>query len=257
MAFLLSGGVLQYAPTGDIVWAVSEERLVSALSGLQSPERTKFFSVLEKGLHSYEALQNYSATFRKKEKNSEGVLGETEEIYLRFEKPWKIFMGWLNTSKQGLQVVYERGRNDGKLAVHHPSPLLFLTPVIYLEQSSPWVREGSASYNIEDAGIGAFLHDFTRAVVKASYENTLKVHFNQDTADVIFSDKPNPGYFAHRVRAGFDQKTGLPLTMELFDDSNQPTGIYEYKNLQLNVGVDEEFKKQIHSGLLKVYSHET
>jgi len=243
-------------------WAVSDERLVSALSDVQSvstqnSQAVKLFFVLEKGLRSYGSLQNYSATFHKKEGTPAGALGETEEIYLKFEKPWKIFMGWLNMPKKGLQVVYEKGKNDGKLAVHQPGPLLLFAPVIFLDLNSPWVKEGSSSHGIEDAGIGTFLHDFTRAVVKASYENTLKVHFNQDTADVIFSDKPNPGYFAHRVRAGFDQKTGLPLTMELFDDSNQPTGIYEYKNLQLNVSEDEEFKKQIHSGLLKVYSHET
>ena len=241
-------------------WAVSEMRLVSAVEGLrhvavQDPQENKLLFMLEKGLRAYSSLDNYRALFHKTEKGKNGALGETEKIFLKFEKPWKIFMGWRNTSKQGLQVVYERGRNDGKLAIHHPSPLTFLTPVIFLEQTSPLVREGSASYNIEDAGIGTFLNDFTRAVLRASRQNTLKVSFDAGTADVVFSDKPDTDYFTHRVRVGFDERTGLPILMELFDDSNQPTGIYEYKDLKVNLSKDQDFENQIHSGLLKVYSH--
>lgn len=237
---------------------LTEESLISELPN------SKLGLVLKQALFSYGHIQDYRAFFHKREAAANGTLGEPEKIYLKFEKPWKIYLGWLNTAKKGLQVVYERGRHDGKLAIHKPGFFLGLAPVIFLDQKSPWVRQGSASYNIEDAGIGTFLFDFTRAVIKASRENQLQVNFqgktaerdlNGDKVEVVFKvSENNPDYFAHRIVTVFDEKTRLPVYMELFDWNNRQTGVYAYRDLQVNVGEkDNEFKSQIDRHLLRVY----
>ncbi len=212
-------------------------------------------TALREAAASYTEVKDYKALFVKQEADEKGM-GETEEIFLKFEKPFKIFMKWLNTHKKGLQVLYERGRHDGKLVIHKPGLLLGLAPVVYLNQDSPWVREGSASYNIEDAGIGTFLNDFTRAVAQGARENKLKVEWPQERlADVSFpGTQKDSVYFAQRIRALFDAKTGLPVRMELFDGAGQPMGVYEYRDLVVNGGDDAEFLKQINRHLLKVYS---
>ena len=190
----------------------------------------------------------------KQEKNGE-VLETPEKIYMKFEKPWKIFMGWLNTRKKGLQVVYERGKNDGKLAIHQPGLFLGLAPVVFLDQNSPWVREGSASYDIEDAGIGTFLFDLIRSVLKASEQKNLVVTWkSDDTVLVTFlNSKENSSYFAYKVSTTFDPNTHLPIAMKLFDWDEKLMGEYAYENLEVNVGMNEEFRKQINRHLLKVY----
>ncbi len=219
----------------------------------------KLSQILEKSNNFYASVANYSALFYKQEV-AKGKLQEQEKIFLKFEKPFKIFMGWLNTEKKDLQVVYERGKHRGKLAIHKPGLGLGLIPVVFLDQNSPWVREGSESYDIEDAGIGSFLEDFSRVVFKAQKEGMLKVNFLQDpggqeTVEVVFDDpQKNPEYFARRIIVSFDEKTKLPVRMKLFGWDDQPTGVYSYEDLKVNLAAeDPEFKQQINRQLYRVY----
>ena len=165
-------------------------------------------------------------------------------------------MGWLNTEKKDLQVVYERGKHRGKLAIHKPGLGFGLVPVIFLDQNSPWVREGSENYNIEDAGIGTFLADFTQAVKKAEAADELKINFeNEETVEVIFDgSKEGSGYFAYRVLVSFDPATALPVKMRLFDWKNELTGAYAYEHLKINLNPeDAEFKQSVNRQLYRVY----
>ena len=225
----------------------------------QEPEKVRLIAALERGLKAYEAVRDYKAVFHKQELSG-GVLGPKETIFLKFEKPFKIFLGWLDTHKKGLQVLYERGKRDGKLAIHKPGLLLGLAPVIFLDQDSPWVREGSESYNIEDAGIGTFLQDFAGAVSKGEKENKLSVNVSSDPSgemmDVTFKDsREDSGYFAYRVVVHFDSVTSLPDRMTLYDWQDKITGIYTYEDLKLNVGSeDPEFKQLALRKLYQLYA---
>ena len=251
-----------------LCYAVSESELISGLSHMKNtqpndPSLIHLTETLDKYLHSYDLVTDYKTKFYKTEK-SKGVLGPTEEIFIKFEKTFKIYMHWLNTEKQGVEVVYERGKRKGKLAVHKPGLFLGLAPVIFLDQNSPWIKEGSESYNIEDAGIGSFLFDFTKDVIKASGENKLKVEYFGKTKDqdmtgekvevTFLNTQADSGYIAYRMEVLFDENTSLPIQMKFFDWQNAPMGIYAYKDLQINVGSDDaEFKNQINHYLLKIY----
>ncbi|HTL71148.1 MAG TPA: DUF1571 domain-containing protein [Candidatus Eisenbacteria bacterium] len=234
-----------------------ERQLLSEVSTLRDSEAAPLASELEGSLRAWEALHDYTAVFHKQELTKEkDALGPNEEIFLKFEKPFKIYLGWLNTPKKGLQVLYERGRHQGKLAIHKPGLLLGLAPVIFLEQSSPYVREGSASYDIEDAGIGTFLMDFTKAVLRSAREKKLRFsRIGGSGYDVTFSGTSrDDDYFAHRVRVLFDPPTRLPVRMELFDWEDRPMGVYLYDRLKVDVGSqDPEFKKNIDRHLFRVY----
>lgn len=213
-----------------------------------------FDTVLGQSLKAYESISDYRCLFMKTEE-SKGQLGPREEIFLKFEKPFKIFMGWLNTHKKGLQVAYERGRHDGKLVIHQPGLLFGLAQVIFLDQNSPWVSEGSESYDIEDAGIGTFLTDFARAVAQAKKDGNLKVTTDGDVFETTFlNSTDDEDYFAYRIKVRFDPVNFMPVWMELIGWDNQTTGIYEYNDLKLNVGAEDlELKKVANKHLLKVY----
>ena len=221
------------------------------------PPAARLTAALGKASKAYESVRDYRATFQKQERSG-AVLGPKETLLLKFQKPFKIFMIWTNTYKKGLQVMYERGKNDGKLVVHQPGLLLGLVSVILLDQDSPWVKEGSESYDIEDAGLGAFLEDFSAAVKRGVAEHKLEVaaaeEASGETMDVTFAgSKENEGFFAQRVQVHFDAVTALPDRMELFDWQNEPMGIYAYEDLALNVGdEDAEFQKM---ALKKIYQN--
>ena len=221
-------------------------------------DRARLTALLEKSLAAYAAVNDYRAVFLKQELQN-GALGGRETIFLKFEKPFKIFLHWSDTSKKGLQVLYERGRHDGKLAIHQPGLLFGLAPVVFLEQSSPWVREGSESYDIEDAGIGTFLEDFAAMVEKGIQENRIRARVTDSEegaeVDVSFPGTSSGGdYFAGRVEAFFDAKTQLPVRMKLYDWQGNVTGIYAYTELALNIGADDaEFRRLAHKRLQKLY----
>jgi len=229
-----------------------------------SQESKRLAENLNQAMRFYQSVRDYKTVFYKMERSEKGELEPAEQIFLKFEKPWKIYMKWMNTEKKGLEVVYEKGKNKGKLVIHQPHLLFGLAPVVFLDQKSPWAQKGSASYNIEDAGIGAFLFNFTNAVVQASQDKKIKVNFygkrkfrelSVEKWEVIFLESENkPGFFAYRVIVFFDEKHHLPIQMELLNWQNKTTGIYEYKNLKINVGEDPEFKKEINPHLYKVYN---
>lgn len=234
--------------------------LLTSLCGTacsQSPKESGILiAQLQQSSQAYEAIRDYTSLFIKQEL-SEGKLDPPEEIFLKFEKPFKIYMKWLNNPKKGLEVHYERGKHDGKLAIHKPGFLTGLAGVIFLEQDSPWVRKGSETYNIEDAGIGTFLDDFSKAVLVAGKTGSLMAHQNPSGVwDVTFNvAEEDDTFFAKRCVVTFNESSKLPVQMELFNWEGQTTGIYDYKDLKLNVGnLDPEFKKHVHRSLFKVYS---
>lgn len=221
-------------------------------------------TLLGQAAAAYGRVNDYHAVFRKQELRGgaidrAGALGPKETIFLKFEKPFKIFMHWSDTRKKGLQVLYERGRHDGKLAIHKPGLMLGLVPVVFLPQNSPWVREGSESYDIEDAGIGTFLEDFSVMVLRGEAEGKLNVSTARTplgtNADVSFPGSvKDKDYFASRVEVLFDEKTKLPVRMTLYDWEGRVTGVYEYDQLALNIGADDpEFKRLAQKRLYKLY----
>src|SRR3989344_4139507 len=264
LILFLIGGTFLYGP----LYGFNELETVTRLMEMQSAphlsrESKRLAEILNQAVRFYQSVRDYKTVFYKMEMSEKGELEPVERIFLKFEKPWKIYMKWLNTDKRGLEVVYEKGKNKGKLVIHQPGLRFGLAPVVFLDQKSPWVQKGSASYNIEDAGIGAFLFDFTSAVVQASRDKKIKVNFHgkrkfediiAEKWEVIFPESENkPGFFAYRVIVFFDERHYLPVQMELFNWQNETTGIYQYKDLKINVGEDPEFKKEINRHLYKVY----
>ena len=231
-------------------------RQAGATAYAESPKESDILiAQLEQSRQTYESVLDYTSLFIKQEL-SEGKLDLPEEIFLKFEKPFKIYMKWLNPPKKGLEVHYERGKHGGKLAIHKPGFLTGLAGVIFLEQDSPWVRKGSESYDIEDAGIGTFLIDFNEAVLVAEKTGSLRAHQNTPGVWDVTFDVPeeNDTFFAKRCVVTFDEASALPVKMELFDWEGKTTGIYDYKDLTLNVGsLDPEFKKHINRSLFRVY----
>lgn len=213
---------------------------------------------LETARRAYDAVQDYTAVFYKEERGTDGKPAPREKILLKFEKPFKIFLGWLDSPKKGLQVHYERGKHGNKLVIHKPGLLFGLAPLLFLEQTSPWVREGgSASFDIEDAGIGTFLEDFAKAVERARQEGKLRA---TETAAGLFetifenTTEEDEDYFAYRIVVGFDKKTSLPVKMDLYDWQDARIGSYAYEEIDVNVGArDPRFEKTADKRLLRVY----
>lgn len=223
-------------------------------------DAVRLTQAIREGSAAWQGVKDYEARFVKQE-TSEGKTGPEETIFLKYEKPFKIFLGWLNTHKKGLQVFYERGKHDGKLAIHQPGLAFGLVPIVFLEQSSPYVREGSASFDIEDAGIGTFLESLAEDVEAAEKQNRLEARVVKEDAagllaEVEFKDsKKEESFMARRVEVFFDAASKLPTRMALFDEAGTLIGRYAYEELKLNAGpAGSVFQKQAHRKLFRLYT---
>jgi hypothetical protein len=219
------------------------------------PASERLSALLFESQAAWQGVRGYSSMFYKQEREK-GKMGPREKIFLKFDKPFKIYMLWLNTRKQGLQVLYERGKHDGKLAIHKPG--LFFAPVIFLPQDSPWVKEGSEAYDIEDAGIGTFLEDFAAMAEHAAAEGKIETKVTESpegaAVDVSFPGaRKDKIYFASRVEVLFDAVSKLPTKMKLYDFNGGLSGTYEYAELKLNPSEDPEFKRLAHRAIYPLY----
>lgn len=255
---LVTLSVLLWTPCASAVPEPPDPARIEALVASEDPAARLLGERLRRGLESYARIRDYRALFLKTEKDKTGQMGGEERILMKFEKPFKIYMAWLNTHKKGLQVMYERGKHDNKLGIHKPGLAFGLAPILFLPQDSPWVREGSAAYNIEDAGIGTFLYDLAVSVVEASEKGLLKVGAPEADGwiDVSFPGTvKDRTFFAYRVKVVFDEATGLPVRMRLYDWQDLPTGTYAYEELRVDIGAeDPEFKKLVHRKLYRIYT---
>ena len=62
-------------------------------------------------------VKDYTAIFRKQEVVN-GKLLPPENIALKFQKPFSVYMRWLEGPHKGREVLYVRGKNKGKLIGH-------------------------------------------------------------------------------------------------------------------------------------------
>jgi len=66
---------------------------------------------------AYRGVRDYTATLMKQER-VKGKLLPRETIAVKFRRPYAIYMKWTGAVKAGQEVIYVRGRNDGKLSAH-------------------------------------------------------------------------------------------------------------------------------------------
>ena len=111
--------------------------------------------LIQHSLEAYERLDNYQVRFVR------AYPGERkeEDIFMRFEKPFVVYMHWTAGSSRGLQILYSDRHFDDKILAR-PGGLLFnFIPIIPMDKDDPRVMKGEA-HSIETAGIGYFVHDF-------------------------------------------------------------------------------------------------
>jgi hypothetical protein len=116
----------------------------------------------------YSHLEGYCVRLTRREQ-VKGVDKGTEVIRLSFRKePWSVHFVWLEGEAKGREVIYVKGRYEGKLHTRlGPSDaFLFLRPGshIALDPDSPRVCE-SSRHRITDAGAGSLIDRFGQLMV--------------------------------------------------------------------------------------------
>jgi outer membrane lipoprotein-sorting protein len=197
---------------------------------------------LERAEQRYAQIQDYTAVMVSRERIN-GSLEPEKAVLLKFQRPFKVYMKWLDGAAKGREGIYVLGAHDGKFLVIEPNGLRrFFTAA--LEPGDPRVMEVSR-HPVTDVGIGRVLEIIGENVRRAFRQKVLKLVDRgvgevagrrvREIEGILPADRA-ADYYGHRVILSFDEEHQLPIRVVVYDGENRLIEDYTYSQLRLNPG---------------------
>lgn len=203
-----------------------------------------FMRVLDEMERAYARVDHYTATFLMQER-IDGELETPQLIALKFKKPFRVYMHWIEGPNKGRKALYPAAPNSDKLLVRVP---IFLGPItLRLDPHGSLAMKGRR-HPITDIGIGRLLDLITENIRRGFSKGKLRV---EDRGGHPMFDRPahrywidspadlSTGYAGMSAIIDVDREHRLPIYAEIFDRENQLIERYGYLNLQLNPGLTD------------------
>jgi outer membrane lipoprotein-sorting protein len=222
--------------------------IASAVGVAQEEARSAAFArVVEEMKRAYAQVDRYTATFLVQER-VDGELKPQQWLALKFSKPFKVYLHWMNGKSKGRQALYPAGVDGNELWVRVPTLVGGVT--ISLDPQSPRARKGTR-HPITDVGIGRLL-DFVSEQAKRGIKRgdmTVETGGQRTTFDrptqrytLHFPNDPAKGYYCMTAVIEVDREHHLPIYAEIYDWDGQLIERYGYLDLRLNPDLtDEDF----------------
>lgn len=209
-------------------------------------DQSQLFALLERMEASYENVRDYTALFQKQER----INGERrpEEIsYLKFQKPFKVYMRWLPGPHEGREALYVKGANNNKVLIHETGFFSHFFTFILNPGGEHVLME--SRYPFTEIGIGRLIERVGRDARRAWARGELRlVDRGRDKiegrevrqVEGILPQDPRAEYSSYRMILAIDEENGLPIKASIYDWEDLLMGEYIYSDLRLNPGLGEE-----------------
>jgi outer membrane lipoprotein-sorting protein len=211
-------------------------------AGLSSTD-AELLRLLERAERRYAQLQDYSAIMLSRERIGD-VLEPEKRVLLKFQRPFRVYMKWLDGPGKGREGLYVDGAHNSKFLVYEPNGLLRRLFTAALEPGDPRVLEVSR-HPVTDVGIGRILEIVGENVRRAVKSGTLRV-VDRGVVELvgrkvreiegILPKDPAAGYYGYRVTLCFDEEHALPIRAVVYDWQDRLVEDYIYSQLRLNPG---------------------
>lgn len=194
---------------------------------------------------AYRRVRDYTAMLSKQER-VKGKLLPRETIHVKFRKPYSLYMKWSGAVKPGQEVLYIRGKNDGKLRAH---PGSFPDVTVSLAPRSALAMKGNR-HPITDASLGDVLRLMVGALRRSQerpQDAVTMTDLGEETRHgarvrCIDARFPADGYYAPHVRLCSFVTNKMLARIQVWDANEQLLEDYEYRDLRINVGLrDQDF----------------
>jgi outer membrane lipoprotein-sorting protein len=208
---------------------------------------------LDKQLQETEAalakVDNYTALFHRIERVN-GKLVPEQTTFLKFKRPFKIYMRWLSPYS-GREALYIAGANNNKVRAHGTGLAgLFsvnLNPAggLAMKNSRHPITEAGLETLIKK--IGADLRRGLQAGELTAIDHGEQMVYGRKTRELegVLPKDPAKGYYCYRCIVNLDAETRMPIKTQIFDWENQLIECYGYEHLRLNPGLsDKDFDPQ-------------
>ena len=208
-------------------------------------DQSHLFALLERMEESYECVRDYTALFRKRERIN-GEWRSEEIVFLKFQKPFKVYMRWLPGPHEGREAIYVEGANDNKVLIHEAEG--FARFFVVILDPGGWRVLEDSRHPFTEIGIGRLIERVGRDARRAWAKGELHlVDHGRDRiqgrevrqVEGILPRDPRAGYTSYRMILAIDEGNGLPINASLYDRDNLLMGEYSYSSLRLNPGLGE------------------
>jgi len=192
---------------------------------------------------AYARVNDYTVRFTRQERVA-GTLRPREEAVLKFQRPGRIYLRWLNGSAKGREILFVKGRDDDKVLLHQPGALSRFFTLILAPDSPRVLRE--SRHPVTDVGLARLIDLLVSNARRslAAGELTLvdrgvveESGRRQRQVEAVLPRDPAKGYYCHRILVSIDLEWGLPVAATIFDWDDQMVADYLYRDLRLNPGL--------------------
>ncbi|HLQ26510.1 MAG TPA: DUF1571 domain-containing protein [Acidiferrobacterales bacterium] len=222
-----------YAKPGSIDLSIKDKEAVKV------PEKW-----LKEAEAAYAGITSYTAVFHKQQRVAGKLLPE-ETMFLKFKKPFSLYMKWIKQPYKGGEVLYVKGWNENRVRAHRGGLSRFITrnfaprdPVLMADNLRP----------VTDIGIGFLVKTVAlnmRKAIKAG-----KLTFSQRGEESLYGRKtrvlevvfPKDGikdYNGYRFVINQDIASKILVRIRIYDRRGQLVENYGYENLNLHARLSD------------------
>jgi outer membrane lipoprotein-sorting protein len=192
-------------------------------------------------------VESYTAIFHKQER-VKGWLKTKEMVHLKFKKPFKVYMKWIEDPGKGREILYIDGWNNNRILLRDPG---FMGVVIMnLRPQGPIAMKGSR-HPITEVGLGHLVKMFRDNIRRGLWSGELECRRGKEgrvygrriqSLELIFPKESRNGYYCYRSVVSLDIEKRVPIRVQVFDWEDRLIEDYGYEDLTLNAGLsDAEF----------------
>jgi len=213
-------------------------------SNARAQDRTDLEKRLQETEEALAKVDNYTASFHRIERVN-GKLVPEHITFLKFKRPFKVYMRWINPLK-GQESLYVEGANNNKVRAHGTGLTKFIT--VNLDPTGGLAMENSR-HPITEAGlenlvkkIGSNLQRGLRAGELTSKDHGEQTVYGRKTRELegVLPKDPSKGYYCYRCIVNLDVETKMPVRTQIFDWEDQLIECYGYEHLSLNPGLSDK-----------------
>jgi outer membrane lipoprotein-sorting protein len=193
---------------------------------------------------AYARIDNYTAIFHKQERLNRRLL-EEETIFIKFKKPFKVYMKWTKDPYKGREALYAEGWNGNRMMIYESRTMGGVT--VNLDPKGLIAMKGNR-HPITDSGIGNLVklikENFRKGIMTGDLEfneHGEETIYGRKTkkAELIFPRDKATGNYCYRAIMNLDVEKKVPLKVQIYDWEDNLIEKYGFEELKLNPGLTD------------------
>lgn len=185
----------------------------------------------------YKKIDAYTAVM---EKSEPAITGDdrAETIFIKFKKPYQLYMKWVKEPHKGREIIYVAGKNDDCFLA---KPDGFLGYVVKGIKKPGSHRPPETRYSMKEVGIGNLIDSIVDTTLQAKENNELRLFFRgtavRNGREVYVVERLLPAracYPNSRLVVYIDTVTRLPLEAYAYGADGTLWEFCRYSNMEIN-----------------------